>query len=96
MDDKTRPGRPGTGPARPGISPPSPDPTSRENARYMTNAKSLDLMDSRTRKGGSITDNIFLYNRAPIAWKSKLQKAVSLSIVEAEYYSGSLGAVRHH
>ena len=39
-----------------------------------------------------ITSNIFRYNGAPIAWKSKLQKSVALSIAEAEYYSASLGA----
>ena len=41
----------------------------------------------------SITGNIFRYNGAPIAWTSKLQKTVALSIAEAEYYSASLGAV---
>ena len=41
----------------------------------------------------SITGNIFRYNGAPIAWKSKLQKSVALSTAEAEYYSASLGAV---
>ena len=40
----------------------------------------------------SITCNIFRYNRAPILWKSKLQKSVALSTAEAEYYSASLGA----
>ena len=42
----------------------------------------------------SITDNIFHYNRAPIQWKSKLQKSVALSTAEAEYYSASLGAAK--
>ena len=41
----------------------------------------------------SITGNIFRYNGAPIAWKSKLQKSVALSTAEAEYYSASPGAV---
>ena len=41
----------------------------------------------------SITGNIFRYNGAPIAWKSKLQKSVALSTAEAEYCSASLGAV---
>ena len=41
----------------------------------------------------SITGNIFRYNGAPIAWKSKLQKSVELSTAETEYYSASLGAV---
>ena len=41
----------------------------------------------------SIIGNIFRYNGAPIAWKSKLQKSVALSYDEAEYYSASLGAV---
>ena len=41
----------------------------------------------------SINGNIFLYNGAPIAWKSKLQTSVALSTAEAEYYSASPGAV---
>ena len=41
----------------------------------------------------SITRNIFRYNGAPIAWKSKLQKAVNLSTAVAENYSASLAAV---
>ena len=41
----------------------------------------------------SMTGNIFRYNGAPIAWKSKLQNSVALSTAEAEYCSASLGAV---
>ena len=37
----------------------------------------------------STTGNLFLYNRAPISWLSKLQKTVALSTAEAEYYSAS-------
>jgi hypothetical protein len=33
----------------------------------------------------STTYNVFLYNQAPISWKSKLQKTIALSTVEAEY-----------
>ena len=41
----------------------------------------------------STTGNLFLYNRAPISWRSKLQKTVALSMAEAEYYSASSAAV---
>ena len=51
----------------------------------------VDLGTSNSRR--SITGNIFCYNGAPIAWKSKLQKSVALSNAEAEYYLASLGAV---
>ena len=30
-----------------------------------------------------------LYNKAPIMWKSKMQKTTALSTAEAEYYSAS-------
>ena len=43
----------------------------------------------------SITGNIFRYSRlsrAPIHWKSKLQKTVALSTAEFEYYSALLRA----
>jgi hypothetical protein len=30
-----------------------------------------------------------LYNKAPIMWKSKMQKIAALSTAEAEYYSAS-------
>ncbi len=30
-----------------------------------------------------------LYNKAPIMWKSKMQKTTALSTTEAEYYSAS-------
>ncbi len=30
-----------------------------------------------------------LYNKAPIMWKSKMQKTTALSTAEAEYYSTS-------
>jgi hypothetical protein len=32
---------------------------------------------------------LFRYNGCPISWKSKLQKTISLSTAEAEYYSAS-------
>jgi hypothetical protein len=36
---------------------------------------------------------IFHYNGAPIQWKTKLQKTISLSTAEAEYYAASLSAI---
>ena len=30
-----------------------------------------------------------LYNKAPIMWKSKMQKTTALSTAEAEYYAAS-------
>ena len=33
-----------------------------------------------------------LYNKAPIMWKSKMQKTIALSTAEAEYYSASTAA----
>jgi hypothetical protein len=39
------------------------------------------------------TGFIFRYIGAPIQWKTKLQKSVSLSTAEAEYYAASLAAV---
>ena len=41
----------------------------------------------------STTGNLFLYNRSPISWRSKLQKTIALSTAEAEYYSASTAAV---
>ena len=35
---------------------------------------------------------IMLYNKLPISWKSKMQKATALSTAEAEYYSASTAA----
>ncbi len=39
----------------------------------------------------STAGNLFLYNRSPISWRSKLQKTIALST--AEYYSASTAAV---
>ena len=50
-----------------------------------------DWANSVSRR--STTGNVFLYNRAPISWKSKLQKTIALSTAEAEYYSASTAAV---
>ena len=50
-----------------------------------------DWANSSSRR--STTGNLFLYNRAPISWRSKLQKTVALSTAEAEYYSASTAAV---
>jgi hypothetical protein len=41
----------------------------------------------------STTGNLFLYNRLPISWRSKLQKRIALSTAGAEYYSASRAAV---
>jgi hypothetical protein len=41
----------------------------------------------------STTGNLFLYNRSPVSWRSKLQKTIALSTAEAEYYSASTAAV---
>ena len=41
----------------------------------------------------STTGKLFLYNSTPIAWRSKLQKEIALSMAEAEYYSASRNAV---
>jgi hypothetical protein len=37
--------------------------------------------------------NLFLYNRAPVSWKSKLHKTIALSTAEAECYPASTAAV---
>ena len=50
-----------------------------------------DWANSVSRR--STTGNLFLYNRTPISWRSKLQKTISLSTAEAEYYSASAAAV---
>ena len=49
-----------------------------------------DWANSSSRR--STISNFFLY-RAPISWRSKLQKTVALSTAEAEYYSASTAAV---
>ena len=41
----------------------------------------------------STTGIVARYNRAPILWRSKMQKTVALSTAEAEYYSASEMAV---
>ena len=51
-----------------------------------------DWGNSSTRR--STTGTIFRYNGAPISWRSKQQKTISLSTAEAEYYSASEGAVQ--
>jgi hypothetical protein len=50
-----------------------------------------DWANSLSRR--STTGNLFLYSRAPISWRSKLQKTVALSTAEAEYYSASSAAI---
>ena len=50
-----------------------------------------DWANSVSRR--STTGNLFLYNGTPISWRSKLQKTISLSTAEAEYYSASSAAV---
>ena len=50
-----------------------------------------DWASSDTRR--STTGFIFRYNGAPIQWKTKLQKTISLSTAEAEYYAASLSAI---
>jgi hypothetical protein len=52
-------------------------------------ANSLSLRSTTVTRAG----NLFLYIRAPISWRSKLQKTVALSTAEAEYYSASSAAV---
>ncbi len=36
-----------------------------------------------------MSGTLMLYNKAPIMWKSKMQKTTALSTAEAEYYSAS-------
>jgi hypothetical protein len=50
-----------------------------------------DWANSVSRR--STTGNLFHYNGTPISWRSKLQKTISLSTAEAEYYSVSSAAV---
>ncbi len=35
----------------------------------------------------STLGNLMLYNKAPIMWKSKIQKTTALSTAEAEFYA---------
>ena len=49
-----------------------------------------DLGNSSSSR--STTGNLMLYNKAPIMWKSKMQKTTALSTAEAEYYSASTAA----
>jgi hypothetical protein len=46
-----------------------------------------DWGNSSSRR--STSGNLMLYNKAPIMWKSKMQKTTALSTAEAEYYSAS-------
>ncbi|CAM9867984.1 unnamed protein product, partial [Choristocarpus tenellus] len=48
--------------------------------------------DQQTRR--SVTGYIILFNRSPIAWRSKLQGAVTLSSLEAEWTAMAYG-MRH-
>ncbi len=50
-----------------------------------------DSANSSSRS--STAGNLFLYSRAPISWRSKLQKTVVLSTAEAEYNAASSAAV---
>ena len=54
-------------------------------------------MDTATQRNSSsrwsTTGNLLCYCEAPIHWKSKLQKTITLSTAEAEYYSASAVAV---
>ncbi len=50
-----------------------------------------DLGNSVSRQ--STTGLVAQYNRAPIPWRSKMQKTVALSTAEADYYSASKMAV---
>jgi hypothetical protein len=50
-----------------------------------------DWGNSSSRR--STTGLLFRYDNAPIFWRSKLQKSISLSTAEAEYYAASHGAV---
>ena len=50
-----------------------------------------DWGNSVSRK--STSGLVARYNRAPVLWRSKMQKTVSLSSAEAEYYSASEMAV---
>ena len=49
-----------------------------------------DWGNSSSRR--STSGNLFLYNGAPISWRSKMQKTTALSTAEAEYYSASTAA----
>jgi hypothetical protein len=46
-----------------------------------------DWGNSSSRR--STTGNLMLYNKAPIMWKSKMQKSTALSTAEAEYNAAS-------
>ena len=50
-----------------------------------------DCENSVSRK--STTGLVAWYGRAPVLWRSKMQKTVSLSSAEAEYYSASEMAI---
>ena len=50
-----------------------------------------DWGNSSSRR--STTGLLFRYDTTPIFWRSKLQKSISLSTAEAEYYAASHGAV---
>lgn len=63
----------------------------REKAIGLDGYCDADWANNVTRR--STTGNIFRYNFGPISWKSKLQKTISLSTAEAEYYSASTAAV---
>ena len=76
---------------------------------YLTHRPSLKLVYRRDAEGGldgftdsdwgnsvsrrSTTGLVVRFNRAPVLWRSKMQKTVALSTAEAEYYSASEMAV---
>ncbi len=55
-----------------------------------SDALNTEFMEKYTRYFGmslsrrSTTGNLFLYNRLPISWRSKMQKTIALSTAEAE------------
>jgi hypothetical protein len=51
-----------------------------------------DWGNSSSRRRGSTSGNLCIYNRCSIPWRSKMQQTMALSTAEAEYYSVSTAA----
>ncbi len=60
---------------------------SKGRSNLLSGYADVDCGTSCSRRSTSGT--LMLYNKAPIMWRSKMQKATALSTAEAEYYSAS-------
>ena len=60
---------------------------SKGRSNLLSGYADADWGNSCSRRSTSGT--LMLYNKAPIMWKSKMQKTTALSTAEAEYYSAS-------